>query len=112
MRAPVAFLAVSALLAITAYCPLWACIPEQTARRHSCCPQPQSKNRPPCDTSRETCPYLLLQKAKSIPLPLAVPPLQMTAALPVAEYFEQIHVAPCPIRDEGDLYLRNRILLI
>jgi hypothetical protein len=112
MRVPVALFAISALFAIPAYYPLWVCLPEQAQNQHSCCPHSQSNSQPPCDTNSQTCPYLLLQKAKSIPVFLAAPPLQPTAALPLVEHFEQVRVAPSPIRDEGDLYLRNRVLLL
>jgi hypothetical protein len=119
IRRPAAVSAIAVLAAIVAFCPiLMLCAPlEMSAAGHSCCTHSQHSPQhrqgpPPCDTTSQTCPYLLLQKAKSAPVPLAVPPLQMTATAVRIEHSEPIATAPPLIRNFEGLYLRNRVLLI
>jgi hypothetical protein len=119
IRRPAAVSAIAVLAAIVAFCPtLMMCAPpEMSAAGHSCCAHSQHspehrQGPPPCDTTSQTCPYLLLQKSKSAPVPLAVPPLQITAMTVRMENSEPIAIAPQLIRDFEGLYLRNRVLLI
>jgi hypothetical protein len=113
IRRPAAVSAIVALAVIIAFCPAWMCAQPEITTAHSCCPRSQHKQDvPPCDASTQTCPYLLLQKAKSVPPPLAVPPLETTAIAVQMEYYGQITIAPTYILDLQDLYLRNRVLLI
>jgi hypothetical protein len=115
IRRPVSVTSIAVLAAIIAFCPTLMCAPPEIgAAAHSCCPksQPHKQGPPPCDTSSQTCPYLLLQKAKSVPPTLGPPPLEMTAVVPQMEYFEPITIAPSHVPDVKDLYLRNRVLLI
>jgi hypothetical protein len=109
MRKQTAILAISVLVAVTAFCPSLVCAPAADA--HACCPKhkPSPSHR---DTDSQTCPYLLLAKAKSVPLAVAVPTLQMTAIAVPVEYSAQIVLAPSQVRDVEDLYLRNRVLLM
>jgi len=107
--------AIAVLAAIIAFCPTLMCAPpEITAVTHSCCPPSQQHKQgpPPCDTSSQTCPYLLLQKAKSAPPTVAPPPLEMTVIAARMEYFEPIAIVPSHVPNVEDLYLRNRVLLI
>jgi hypothetical protein len=113
MRAVVSTVAVAALLAITAFCPLWTCVAIAQAGTHSCCPRSGSPERPPkCDTTSETCPYLLLQKAKGITLHLALPPIQAAALVPLPQAVESVEFTAVYLPDVSGLYLRNRVLLI
>jgi len=111
MRAVAAF-AVVVLIAITAFCPAWSCA-ELAARSHSCCPGPNhTQHRPPCDTTIQTCPYLLLEKTKTIVLHFAPPP--QTAALVLAIWCHEeagaFNTSYFP--NAADSFLRNRVLLI
>ena len=118
IRRPAAVSAIAVLAAIVAFCPSWTCVPPEVgAAAHSCCPSSEHKSpgkqgSVPCDASSQTCPYLLLQKAKSVALPLAAPPLQITAIALRMEGYEQIAAVLSPMRGVGELYLRNRVLLI
>jgi len=113
IRRPAAVSAIGVLAVIIAFCPAWMCAQPEITTAHSCCPRSQHKQEvPPCDASTQTCPYLLLQKAKSVSLPLAVPPLETTAIAVRMEYCQQIAIAPIYILEAQDLYLRNRVLLI
>lgn len=106
---------IAVLAAIIAFCPTLMCAPpEISAAAHSCCPKSQQHKQgtPPCDTSSQTCPYLLLQKAKSVPPTLAPPPLEITVFAARMEYFGPITVGPSHVPNVEDLYLRNRVLLI
>jgi hypothetical protein len=113
-RRPAAAFAIALLAAITAFCPSLLCDRRDViAARHSCCPRPQHQPGPlPCDASSQTCPYALLERAKSVPPPVAlVPPALMV--MPVAlPHYEATAVAPAEILPSHDLYLRNRVLLI
>jgi hypothetical protein len=109
IRRSAAVSGIAVLAAILAFCPILMCGPAEVSVAHSCCPSPQHAPR---GTTGQTCPYLLLQTAKSVPLPLAVPPLQIAAIAVRMERGEQIVIAPLPFRGVTDLYLRNRVLLI
>lgn len=113
MRVVVSTAAVTVLLAITAFCPLWTCVAVAQAGTHSCCPRSGSSERPPkCDTTSETCPYLLLEKAKGITLHLALPPIQAAALIALPQAVENVEFTVVYLPDVSDLYLRNRVLLI
>ena len=106
---------VGLLAAIIAFCPTWMCAaaPDLKAAAHPCCPHSHHPQHPlPCDASSQTCPYSLLEKAKSIALPVAVPPLQVLAIAPPAEWFETTAFMPPVVLQSHDLYLRNCVLLI
>lgn len=113
-----AVFATSVLAAIVAFCPTLMCAPpEITPVGHSCCPRPERRSQPkqgslPCDTSSQTCPYLLLQNAKAVTPPLTVPPLQIMAIAVPMERWEHVAVTPSYISQIEDLYLRNRVLLL
>jgi hypothetical protein len=109
IRKPAAVSGIAVLAAILAFCPILMCGPAEVSAAHSCCP---SSQHAPRGTTGQTCPYLLLQTAKSAPVPLAVPPLQTAAIVVRTERGEQIDIAPLPCRGVTDLYLRNRVLLI
>jgi hypothetical protein len=114
MKAVIARLAVLALLAITAYCPsqAWA-LREPASPSDSCCPNRHSTpDRRPCDTTAQTCPYLLLQKSKAIPIAIAAPPLQVRVAPVAIDDCDCVALAPAYVSDSKGLYLRNRVLLI
>src|SRR5258707_9071635 len=105
MRAATAALAVFVLMAITAYCPAWA--------SHSCCHSSKhAQERPPCDATSQTCPYLLLEKGKAIDLHLAPPPLTMATLAPPVKRNEGATPSPAYLPNTSNLYLRNRVLLI
>jgi hypothetical protein len=113
-RRPAAVFAIALLAAITAFCPTLLCAQgDVTASRHSCCPRSQHQPGPlPCDASSQTCPYTLLERAKSVAVPLAlVPPalMIMPRALP---HYQAATVVFAEILPTHDLYLRNRVLLI
>ena len=112
-RRPAAAFAIALLAAITAFCPILLCDQRDSAPRHSCCPRSQHQRGPlPCDASSQTCPYTLLERAKSVPVPLAlVPPalMIMPRALP---HYQAATVVFAEILPSHDLYLRNRVLLI
>ncbi len=72
MRKRTAVLAISALIAITAFCPALVCSPVRDT--HACCPHSQHRH-----TDSQTCPYVLLAKTKSVSTPVAVPPLHLAA---------------------------------
>jgi hypothetical protein len=114
VRRPAAVFAIAVLAAILAFCPTLMCAPpEVSAAAHSCCPSPQHKRAPaPCDTSAQTCPYLLLQSTKCVPPALSVPAIQITAIAPRVDGYAQITVVPSQVRAVEDLYLRNRVLLL
>lgn len=105
---------VGLLAAIIALCPTVMCaVPDMTAAAHRCCPHSHHSGNPlPCDPSSQTCPYALLEKAKSAALPVALPPLQITAVAPPAEWLETVAFIPPTVLQSQDLYLRNRVLLI
>ena len=65
-----------------------------------------------CDTTSETCPYLLLQKAKGITLHLALPPIQVATLVPLPQAVEHVEFTAVYLPDVSGLYLRNRVLLI
>jgi hypothetical protein len=109
VRKQTAILVISVLTAITAFCPTLFCAPASDA--HACCPKHQP-SQPHHDTGSQTCPYLLLAKAKSVPLAAVLPPLQTTAIVAPAERPVDIVLTPSRIPNAGDLYLRNRVLLI
>ena len=114
MKAVIARLAVLGLLAITAYCPsqAWA-LPEATSPPDSCCPNRHpAPDRKPCDTTTQTCPYLLLQKSKAVPIAIATPPLQVRVAPVAIDNCDCVALAPAYVSDSKGLYLRNRVLLI
>ena len=113
-RRPAAVFAIALLAAITAFCPTLLCAQRDvTAAPHSCCPRSHHQPGPlPCDASSQTCPYTLLERAKSVPVPLAlVPPalMIMPRALP---HYQAATVVFAEILPSHDLYLRNRVLLI
>jgi hypothetical protein len=117
-RRPAAVFAIAVLAAITAFCPVLLCTqPDSSAGKHSCCPRsspgPGHKPGPlPCDATSHACPYTLLEKAKSMPVPLAVlPPAISMIAAPV-ERCESVRAVPSTVTLAEDLYLRNRVLLI
>jgi hypothetical protein len=114
IRKTAAAFGVGLLAAIIAFCPTVMCAaPDLSAATHPCCPHSHHPQNPlPCDASSQTCPYSLLEKAKSIALPVAVPPLQIVAIAAPAEWLETVaFVAPTVLQSQ-DLYLRNRVLLI
>ena len=113
-RRPAAAFAIALLAAITAFCSTLLCDRRDVAvARHSCCPRSQHQRGPlPCDASSQTCPYALLERAKSVPVPLAlVPPALMAMPAPLPHYRAASAVLP-EILPSHDLYLRNRVLLI
>jgi hypothetical protein len=113
-RRPAAAFAIALLAAITAFCPTLLCDRRDvTVARHSCCPRSQHQRGPlPCDASSQTCPYTLLERARSVPVPLAlVPPALMAMPAPLPHY-QAATVAFAEILPSHDLYLRNRVLLI
>jgi hypothetical protein len=113
MRFGAAILGIGMLVAITAYCPPWVCAPvEVSAASHSCCPHSSQHTRPPCDTTSQTCPYLLLEKTRAIALHLDSPPLPVSHVAPQVEQFERVLTADSYVVNAADLYLRNRVLLI
>jgi hypothetical protein len=112
MKAVIARLAVLALLAITAYCPSQAWALRELARpSDSCCPN-STPDRKPCDTTAQTCPYLLLQKSKAVPIAIAAPPRQVRVAPVAIDDCDCVALAPAYVSDSKGLYLRNRVLLI
>jgi len=113
-RRPAAAFAIALLAAITAFCPWLLCDQRDvTVARDSCCPRSQHQRGPlPCDASSQTCPYALLERAKSVPVPVAlVPPALMALPAPLPHY-RAVTVAFAEILPSHDLYLRNRVLLI
>ena len=114
IRRPAAVFAIAILATITAFCPMLLCTqPASSTGGHSCCPKSSHKPGPlPCDATSHACPYTLLEKAKSVPVPLAVvPPAISAIAAPVLRR-EFVRTVPAAIPVAEDLYLRNRVLLI
>jgi len=114
IRKAAAVLGTVVLAAIVAFCPTLLCAPPDiSGAAHSCCPHSSHTQNPiPPDRASQACPYVLLEKAKSVPAPLAVSPLQVTAVAVPLERYEQIATASSYIPDAEGLYLRNRVLLI
>jgi|HubBroStandDraft_6_1064221.scaffolds.fasta_scaffold481345_2 hypothetical protein len=114
IRKLAAVLGTAVLAAIIAFCPALLCAPPDiSGDAHSCCPHSSHNQSPiPNDRAGQSCPYVLLEKAKSVPAPLAVSPLQVMAIAVPLELNEQIAAAPSYIPDAEGLYLRNRVLLI
>lgn len=113
-RRPAAGFAIAILAAIVAFCPVLMCAPQSLdPAAHSCCPRTHRKpGRLPCDATSQSCPYSLLEKARFVPLPLAIMPPAVTAmAAPMVRH-EPIGMAPSDVAPAKDLYLRNRVLLL
>jgi hypothetical protein len=112
MRLGAAILGIAMLVTVTAYCPSWVCAPlEVNTVARSCCPHSSQHTRP-CDTTIQTCPYLLLEKTRAIALHFDSPPLQVSHVARQGEQFERVLTADSYVVNAADLYLRNRVLLI
>jgi hypothetical protein len=105
MRKQTAILAISVLVAITAFCPSLVCSPAHDA--HACCPHSQHRQ-----TDSQTCPFVLLAKAKSVSVAVVVPTLLMAAIAPVTEHGVELAGLPSQVRGSHELYVRHRILLL
>ncbi len=114
IRKLAAVLGTVVLAAIVAFCPSLLCAPpDLSGAAHSCCPHSSHEQNPiPRDRASQACPYVLLEKAKAVPAPLAVSPLQVMAIAVPLELNEQIAATPAYIPDAEGLYLRIRVLLI
>jgi hypothetical protein len=112
-QAAIASMGAFVLIVITAYCPTWVCIsPLESGPSHSCCPNHKTSERPPCGTTSQTCPYLLLEKSKALVLSLAIPAPTAGFVQPLDHSSMAAHTLPLYVPDLSGLYLRNRILLI
>ncbi|HEX3879212.1 MAG TPA: hypothetical protein VHW24_19645 [Bryobacteraceae bacterium] len=115
MRVAIASLGIFTLLAINAYCPsqVWA-LSATPMGNGPCCPESdhQKPKNHPCDTSAQTCPYVLLQKSKAVPVVTAPPRLAQALGAVVFEHHELLVSLPAFLPNGAALYLRNRVLLI
>jgi hypothetical protein len=105
MRKQTAIVAIAVLFVITAFCPSLVCSPAHDA--HACCP-----HSPHRQTDSQTCPYLLLAKATSVSVPVAVPPLRIATVVVVPEPNVELAGMPTQVYNSSELSLRHRILLL
>ena len=59
-----------------------------------------------------TCPYQVLETVNSVSVPLAVAPPAIISLAPPAMYSDAPALPAAAVLPAGDLYLRNRVLLI
>jgi len=116
MRTIVALAMTLTLISILALCPVVFCpLMASEAGSGSCCHKPPSHSAPCSQESVPDCPYSILAKSKTNAgathatwVGVALRPEHGATLVSCTETVS----TPCRLVDAGDLFLRNRILLI
>jgi hypothetical protein len=113
VRAATSFLLALVLIGVVATCTSVACPLTVTAQDSGCCHRTHHQRHNPCPSPVFDCPYLILEKGKTV-LAVSQTPALSQSSLPDVRPADSVTAAVDSSRvpDSVDLFLRIRVFLI